>query len=183
MPTEAEYVLQIRDHSLSALLELWDSIRLGQDLDGWADGRALEYLVLRAFELEGAGVEYPFRVELDKEEIEQIDGVVYADGMSCLIETKDTATAVNVEPIAKLRHQLLRRPTGTIGVVFSRSGFTTPAKTHARFMAPQTILTWDGAEIDFALRRNHMIQGLVAKYRYCVRFGLPDLILSDATLS
>ncbi|UUO15978.1 MULTISPECIES: restriction endonuclease [Aphanizomenonaceae] len=87
---------------------------------------------------------------LDGEEIEQIDGVVYADGLSCIIECKDTAKPVKIEPIAKLRNQLLRRPAATIGSIFSRSGFTEASETLAGFVAPQTILLWGGEEIKYS---------------------------------
>lgn len=155
------------------LLNLWRSIE-ARDTPGWAPGRAFEYLVLRAFQLEGAEVRWPYSVRIDGGEIEQIDGVVYSDGLACLIECKDEAKEVNVDPIAKLRNQLLRRPGATIGIIFSRSGFTKPAVTLANFVAPQTILLWPGDEVDYALRRRCMREGLVAKYRYCIEHGFPD---------
>ncbi|MFN9817569.1 MAG: ParA family protein, partial [Pseudanabaena sp.] len=45
------------------------------------------------------------------------------------VESKDFADKkVDIAPIAKLRNQLLRRPTATVGLVFSRTGFTDPAR-------------------------------------------------------
>lgn len=142
------------------------------------EGKALEYSILRAFEIEGATVRWPYSVKMDGDEIEQIDGVVYSDGLSCLIECKDQNSNVNVEPIAKLRNQLLRRPSGVIGVVFSRTGFTEPAQTLARFTAPQTILLWSGDEFEFALTKKYMRKGLLAKFRNCIEHGLPDYNLA-----
>src|SRR4051812_40708911 len=110
----------------------------------------MEYLVLRAFQLDGAVVRWPYVVHEDGEEIEQIDGVVYFDSVAGMIECKDTDKPTNIEPVAKLRNQLLRRPSGTIGVVFSRSGFTEAASLLARFIAPQTILLWSGDEVAYA---------------------------------
>ena len=56
--------------------------------------------------------------------VEQIDGAVHTNGLSCLIECKDQAGNVNIDPIAKLRNQLLRRPPAVCGILFSTSGFT-----------------------------------------------------------
>ena len=83
------------DHA--GLLHLWLAIETGTALD-WAPGKALEFLVLRAFQLEGADVRWPYSVSLYEEEIEQIDGVVYTGGISCLIECKDTTSAMSHLP-------------------------------------------------------------------------------------
>ena len=159
----------------SDLLELWNQIKENQteSLD-WKPGKAFEYLILRAFELEGAEVRWPFSVDIEGNVVEQIDGVIYADGLSVIVESKDWTDRVNIEPIAKLRNQLLRRPSGSIGVIFSREGFTEPAITLAHYLSPQTILLRGGEEIAFALENRYMRQGLLAKYRYCVERGLPD---------
>jgi hypothetical protein len=111
------------------LRSLWQQIK-NRNTPGWNAGKAFEYLVIRAFQLDSAEVRYPYSVKLFGEEVEQVDGVVYCSGLSCLIESKDFATQVNVDiaPIAKLRNQLLRRPASTIGLVFSRTGFTDPAR-------------------------------------------------------
>jgi hypothetical protein len=187
------YEKKISQYDCDNLLNLWMSIEAG-NTPGWAPGKAFEYLVLRAFQLEGAEVRWPYSVRIDGGEIEQIDGVVYfffllflliklfflkekfgySDGLACLIECKDESKEVNVDPIAKLRNQLLRRPGAAIGIIFSRSGFTKPAVTLAKFVAPQTILLWPGDEVDYALRRRYMRKGLVAKFRYCIEYGFPD---------
>jgi hypothetical protein len=173
MPNELDYQQQILQYQRNDLLTLWQAIKLGNTPD-WPPGKAFEYFIIRAFQLEGADVCYPFSVILGGEEIEQIDGAVYTGGLACLIECKDQQRPINIEPIAKLRNQLLRRPATAIGSIFSRSGFTEPATTLARFLAPQTILLWKGEEIDYALRRRYMCQGLIAKYRYCVEHSLPN---------
>ena len=138
------------DHA--GLIALWQAIEDGAPTE-WAPGKALEDIVLRAFQLEGAAVRWPYIVEIGQEEVEQIDGVVYTGGLSCLLECKDTAQRTNVEPIAKLRNQLLRRPCpDPIGVVVSKNGFTEAAVLLARFLAPQTVLLWNADEPGFALR-------------------------------
>ena len=168
-----DYKNRISNFTNSDLLDLWNSIRIGETPE-WEAGKALEYLCLRAFQLEGAEVKWPYQVLVDGEELEQIDGVVYIRNLACLIECKDYKTRVNFEPIAKLRNQLLRRPSGVIGSFFSVSGFTDPAVTLARFTAPQTILLWDGDELEYALQNKYIIDGLIAKYRHCVEHGLPN---------
>lgn len=173
MSTEYEYQLKISDLDHSGLLTLWQAIEVGA-VEGWAPGKALEYLVLRAFQLEGAAVRWPYSVNIGEEEVEQIDGVVYMSGLSCLVECKDTVQRTNVEPIAKLRNQLLRRPSSTIGIVVSKNGFTEAATTLAQFLAPQTVLLWNGEELASALHAQTLRRSLVAKYRFCVETGRPD---------
>lgn len=179
MATNNDHRSRIAHLDHDGLLELWQAIAAGVT-PGWAPGRALEYLVLRAFQLEDAAVRWPYIVEIGQEEVEQIDGVVYTGGLSCLLECKDTAQRTNVEPIAKLRNQLLRRPSNAIGVVVSKNGFTDAATILARFLAPQTILLWNGDEFAFSLRNQTLCRDLETKYRYCVETGKPDLnILSE----
>ncbi|NUO79791.1 restriction endonuclease [candidate division KSB1 bacterium] len=155
------------------LIRLWREIQKG-DTPKWETGRAFEYLVLRAFELEGAEVRWPYSVRIEEAELEQIDGVIYSDGLAYLIECKDVAKPINVETIAKLRNQLLRRPAATVGCVFSRSGFTLPAVTLARYTAPQTILLWNSHDVEYGLKNKCMRRNLEAKYRYCVEQGFPS---------
>jgi len=173
MSTETGYKKQILSYGWQELSALWSDIQTG-NTPNWEPGKALEYLILRVFQLEGAEVTYPYSVVIEGAELEQIDGVVYTDGLHCLIECKDTAKRVNIEPIAKMRNQLLRRPATTIGLIFSRSRFTESAKTLAQFIPPQTILLWNGSEINTAIQQQQMRQLLVKKYRYCVEYGMPN---------
>jgi hypothetical protein len=194
MPTEEDYVQRIRKFGRKRLLDLCRAVmpteaqkagvgrqeeRKGFD---WPPGKAFELLVLRAFELDGADIRWPFRVHIEGEEVEQIDGAAHAGGMSCLIESKDLSEDVAVAPIAKLRNQLLRRPAGTVGVIFSSRGFTEAARILARFLAPQSILLWTGDEVEFAIERRIMVAGLLRKFQHLVEFGdyeLRDMILDQ----
>ena len=108
------------------------------------------------------------------QEIEQIDGVVYTGGLACLLECKDYGGAVTIEPVAKMRNQLLRRPASTIGAIVSRNGFTEPAVILARYVAPQAIILWDGDDLDRAINKQSMSTYLVRKYRNLVEHGLPN---------
>lgn len=143
MPTGKEYEAKIANYNWDDLIKLWSEIESG-DTPGWGAGKALEYLVLRAFELDGAEVTWPYSVRVDGDELEQIDGVVYSKGLACIIECKDLRKKVNIVPIAKLRNQLLRRPATISGIVFSRKGFTRNAVKLATLISPQTILLWEG---------------------------------------
>ena len=173
MTTAAGYERRIARYNVAMLIRLWDRISRGRT-PHWDPGKALEYLVIRAFQLEGAEVRWPYSVRIEKDELEQIDGVVYTDGLSCLVECKDKSENLNIEPIAKLRNQVLRRPSTVIGIVFSRQGFTDAALTLAQFTAPQVILLWSGEEVKLALENSYMRRGLLAKYRHCIEYGLPD---------
>ncbi len=174
MTTDAEYQAIIITYNWDELIELWSEIKAKNTSNFWDEGKALEYLVLRAFQLDGAEVAWPYSVKIQDTIVEQIDGVVYVDSLACLIECKDATKEVNVEPIAKLRNQLLRRPATAIGSVFSRSGFTEAAVTLTGFVAPQTILLWGGTEIEYSLTNKCICKFLVKKYRVCVQECIPN---------
>jgi len=116
-------------------------------------------------------VRYPYSVYEESQIIEQIDGVIHYNYLSCLLECKDQIDAINFEPIAKLRSQLMRRANATIGNVFSMSGFTEPALKLMRTLSPQTILLWHKEEIEWCLNRKDIIQkGLIPKYHYYIEY-------------
>jgi len=170
VPTD--YVSRVRKLDWEGLRSLWEKIDR-RSTPRWGKGKALEHLVLRGFELGGATVRWPYEVPMAGETVEQIDGAIHSGGLSCLVECKDAGVPVNVEPIAKLRNQLLRRHGGSIGLVFSTNGFTPPALTLARFLAPQIVLLWSGQEIEFLLQREDFCSALLKKYQYSVETGLP----------
>lgn len=152
MPDPTNYKTRIESYGWDELRQLWQVIQAKNTPD-WPIGKAFEYLILSAFQLESADVTFPYQVEVEQETVEQIDGAIYCDGLACLIEAKDQTSKVNVEPIAKMRNQLLRRHASTLGVVFSCSGFTPPASILAQYLGPQMVLLWSGDEIAYALQR------------------------------
>lgn len=172
MPTDQEYQELIETYDHSSLILLWNSIRSEQDTPGWEEGRAFEYLVLRAFQLEGAEVRWPYRVRLGDEVVEQIDGAVHIDGLSCLLECKDRTNPINGDSIGKLYYILARRPSATLGAIFSRKGFTAPAIALAAFTTPQKVLLWNGEEVDYTLRNHAMCRTLLTKHRFIVEMGI-----------
>ena len=172
MPTDQQYEEEISNYSKPDLIRLWEDIQNQSVPVFWNTGRAFEYLILRAFQIEGAKVRWPFRVRLGSDVIEQIDGVVHFEHFSCVVEAKDKEEPVNADPIAKLYYILARRPAGTIGSVFTRSFFTDPAVVLAVTTAPQRVLLWSGAEIDYALRNEALRDTLSEKYRFIVEEGI-----------
>ncbi|MEM9538236.1 MAG: restriction endonuclease [Cyanobacteria bacterium P01_E01_bin.42] len=174
MATAAEYEGAIAALGWEGLRSLWQNIEQGTTDSFWESGKAFEYLVIRAFQLDGAAVRYPYSVRLFEDNVEQIDGAVYCNGLSCIVESKDLAQKVKIEPIAKLRNQLSRRPASTIGLVFSREGFTNSARTLVTFSAQPTILLWNGEEVQYSLEQERIGEFLTDKYRACVEEGIPD---------
>lgn len=175
MPTALEYQKRIEQYDQSQIERLWVQIS-ERNPTGWEPGKAFEYLILRAFQLRGAEVRYPYRVQLHGEVVEEIDGAIYWNHMHCIIECKDYQKGgrVSFEPIAKLRNQLMRRPASTIGCLFSTTDFTDPAITLASFTAPQTILLWNAQEIDYSIKNSDICRGLELKYRAYVEEGEPN---------
>lgn len=172
MPTD--YIAKIRKFDTAELVTMLQNIKAGKPPRGWASGKAFEHIILRGFDIEKAEVIWPYDVPHAAYTIEQMDGVVYYSGLACLVEAKDYGTTVNVEPIAKLRNQLMRRPPGTLGLVFARSDYTQPMKELTRMMNPLQILLWEYEELEESLQKRRMCQALLLKYRKAVEFGMPD---------
>lgn len=168
-----DYRARAQELDWSGVRALWRGIGVGST-PGWPAGRAFEHMILRAFELDGADVRWPFTVDIDGEVVEQVDGAVYAAGLACIVEAKDRTPRVDVGALAKLRNQLARRPAGVIGLLFSSSDFTTPAMALARFLAPQTVLLWSRDDWDYILERRRIVPVLEAKYRRCVEMGIAN---------
>lgn len=167
MAAEDKYIKEISKYNQHGLFKLWKE-HLDNSLDAtqnefWRDGKLMEYVVLRAFELEGAIIRWPYSIWMDGIQLEQIDGAITIGNQILLIESKDKDRGLNIEPIAKMRNQLLRRPSSVIGCVFSRNGYSEPAMALSRYMAPQTILLWDGNELCFCIEHKMMIDALNLK--------------------
>lgn len=78
--------VQISQLDLAGLNLFWGKLIQREEIPGWPPGKALEYLILRAFELGGASVTCPYTVTHSGMVVEQIDGTVYYEHLSCLIE-------------------------------------------------------------------------------------------------
>jgi hypothetical protein len=175
MATAAECEANIQRCNWDDLRNLWERIEARQTGPDWEEGKAFEYWVLRVFQLDGVEVRWPYSVTLGGKVVEQIDGAVHVNGLSFLVESKDYETEpVDIEPIAKLRNQIGRRPPGTLGVIFSRTGFTAPARLLLQYTSPQSILLWPGTELKYALDQRRIGGLLVLKHRRCVERAIPD---------
>ena len=96
-----------------------------------------------------------------------------------MVESKDLKDPVTIEPIAKLRNQLMRRPVATIGMVFISSSYTDPAIILTKYLMGQTILLWHSREITLALEKEKIVPLLQAKYLACVKDGVPNADTTD----
>lgn len=146
---------------------------------GWPPGKAFEHIILRCFELASAEVTYPFEVQIDNTPVEQIDGAVRTDRVYMLVESKHHKTRIDVEPIAKIKNQLSRRPAGIVASVFSMNGFSEPAKILTRHTHPLNVLLWEKEEteaiiIDAIRGAARPIDALHQKYKFAVERAMPD---------
>lgn len=90
MATDQSYVREIKSYGWEDLNELWELIISGKTgSHGWGEGRAFEYFIIRAFELSGAEVVYPFETKYHDIVLEQSDGIIYAQNQVYLVECKD----------------------------------------------------------------------------------------------
>lgn len=171
--TEDTYRKIIETYDWGKLKELWNKIKEGEKTE-FAEGKAFEYLIIRAFKLSGAEVEYPFLVKKDNQVIEQIDGIIHYRHLSCLVECKDWSRKVDFAVLAKMRSQLLRRPSSVIGTIFSTGGFTETAIILSAYMAPQTILLWEKTEIEYLIEKQNFAEALLVKYKMYIKEGTAD---------
>ena len=146
-----------------------------KETPGWESGYAFEYLVIRAFQFEELRVAWPYRVTLPQKfgTVEQIDGVVYFENRAFLIESKHYENPLGVEPVAKLRLRLERRPPGTMGIVFSVSDFTLPTEIFTQFANPLNVILWGPSDFEYAIKNGKMVDGLQHKIKYAIQDGLP----------
>ncbi|QRN96337.1 restriction endonuclease [Archangium violaceum] len=168
MEGEEKYVGWVRSMGRAGLFDLWERVKKGEDLSPWSPGRAFEFLILRAFQLEGAQVIWPFRGEW-----EQVDGAIYVEGLSCLLECKHWREPVDFSPIAKLKVRVDRRPPPVVGLFFSARDFTLPARQELHAHSLRNVLLWGTRDVDLALR-NGMRTALGIKWRKAVEEAVMD---------
>ncbi len=172
-----EYQRRVLALAHEDLVKLWSGLRVGVTPADWPPGVLLEYLLLRAFQLEGVEVIWPYRVYLDGVLVEQIDGVLYFDGIACLVECKNVTQPVDSVAIVKLKSKLQRRPRTTIGALFNTGYFSGAAVSMMKMLPPPDVLLWSGTEIDLALRGRHLLEGMRKKLRHAVEMGFADVEL------
>jgi len=176
---EAEYRQRISRLDIGDLRRMWEVLCSRDNLPGWPPGRALEYLVLRAFQLEGAEVTWPYEVRRNGVLLEQVDGAVYCDGLTCLIETKAHSEPIDFLAISRMKTRLLRRPRTVIGAVFGIGEFSRAAILLTENLPPPDVLLWRGRELAWALQRQAMREGLNRKMRHAIEEGFADFDLIE----
>lgn len=159
------------------LRKLWDSRKDADGKDMWPKGKLMEFLIVRAFELESSSakpvyVTYPFgerEPQIGNEELEQIDGAVHVMHLHALIECKDYKDLkIDIEPLVKLRFRLQVRHSMAFGIFFSCTDMTYPAEYWIKYMAPQLIVFWDKDDLEYCLDNQCFVECLEEKYRMAV---------------
>ncbi|NMO13766.1 hypothetical protein HPC49_05645 [Pyxidicoccus fallax] len=170
----AVYLERVLSLDRVGVYRTWQVVHQRGNLIGWPPGRALEYLILRAFQLEGADVTWPYDVRKDGVLLEQIDGAVFFDGLACLIEARDRQAPLDFLSIAQMKMRLLRRPRMTLGAIFNNGTFTEAAHEMAESLPPPDVLLWEHQSIAQALRLGTLRDGMKRKLRYAIEHGLVD---------
>jgi hypothetical protein len=179
---EEQYRDRVLALNLAGLLKMWAAIKRGTPLPGWPRGKALEYLILRAFQLEGVEVTWPYRVyrqQQPQQQVEEIDGTAHFDGLTCLVECKDRARPTDITPIVKLKAQIMRRTRQTMGAVFSVNRFAPGALSLVEMLPPADVVLWQGPEIERALSKRWLCEGTRRKLRYAAKEGLVGVNLIE----
>jgi Restriction endonuclease len=167
----------------SDLLKIWDEVKAGRQLPNWKKGHGFEYLVIKAFQLDRVRVRWPYRVTYPQKfgTMEQIDGIVYQGERAFLVESKDLSEPLAIEAVAKLRFRLESRPPGTMGILFSTTGFTLPTEVFTQFASPLNVLLWDRGDMDLALQsEGAMKTALTQKLEFAIEEGIPLYKLEGA---
>lgn len=161
----AEMEREAKTWSRDDLLRIWARIKARQPIPGWPQGKPFEYLVVRAFDLEGLRIRWPYAVTYRQKLgiVEQNDGFIYLGDRPFLVESKDLSDPLEVESVAKLRFRLESRPPGTMGVLFNSSRFSLATEVFAQFAVPLNVVLWRGQDFDYALPIAQMAAGLQAK--------------------
>ena len=167
-PAELRFVNTIRSYDRRKLRKFWNQIKAG-NTPGWAAGKALEYMLVRAFDLEGAEVVYPYNNNVLNAQ-EQFDGYIYVKdlGAGFLIECKDWKEKVAFDELAKLHGRLTYRIPSTFGIFLSKSGFTPSAVELMFMMHPHNVLLWSYDEIDECFKNFKFMKALKFKYKYAM---------------
>lgn len=164
--SENTAMTKIRTYDWSKLLKLWKGIKEG-NTPTWASGKALEYLFVRAFDLDKAQVAFPYCNNLLLSQ-EQFDGFVYLPslGSGFIVECKDWSTPVSFDELSKLHGRLLYRTPSTYGIFVSKSGFTPSAMELLHLLHPHKILLWTFNDIDECFKNHKFVKALIYKYHY-----------------
>lgn len=167
-PSEQKFIKRIQTYDWAKLERLWEKVRDGKKTR-WSDGKALEYLFIRAFELEGIDVEYPYCNKVEKYE-EQVDGYLSTRNpeVSFLVECKDWSNKVTFDELAKLNSRLSYRIPSVLGVFVSMSDYTPSAMELLFMMQPRRIILWSKNDINECFKHHKFTKALIHKYHYAL---------------
>lgn len=165
---EKKLIKRIQTYNWAKLERLWNKIRDSKKT-GWADGKALEYMFVRAFDLEGAEVVYPYNNQVLKAQ-EQIDGYVYVRdlGTGFIIECKDWSENVSFDEMAKLHGRLIYRMASTYGIFLSKTGYTPSAVELMYVMQPHNVIMWNSEDVDECFKKHKFLKALKYKFQYAM---------------
>lgn len=171
----ADMETEAKGWSRDDLLRVWEDIKARRPIDGWPRGKAFEYFVVRAFDIEGLRVKWPYEVTYRQKLgiVEQNDGFIYLGERPFLIESKDVSDPLEVESVAKLRFRLEARPPGTMSVLFNSTKFSLATEVFAQFAVPLNVVLWRGQDFDSVLPTASMAAGLQAKLDAATERGIP----------
>ena len=118
-------------------------------------GDVFERWVMEAFRLSGMQGHNAFRVPLrtSANTREQIDGLIFDGWQAFLVEAKFWTPRVDFSPIVLLHDIVERRPAGTLGLLFSAFGYTTPAIECAELLRPIRVLLFNAEDLNWALQQ------------------------------
>jgi len=178
-PSEKKLIKRIQGYDWAKLERFWQKIK-NRTTPKWSSGKALEYMLVRAFDLEGAEVVYPYNnIVLNAKE--QFDGFVFVRdlGVGFLIECKDWQDKVAFDELAKLHGRLTYRMYSTYGLFLSRNGYTPSAVEMMYMVHPHNILLWEFDEIDECFKNHKFLKALKYKYQYAMVTADPVIAVLD----
>lgn len=177
--SEKNLIKRIQGYDWKKLERLWGKIKSGKT-PRWSAGKALEYMFVRAFDLEGAEVVYPFGNAVLKAK-EQLDGFIFTRelGAGFLIECKDWKYSVAFDELAKLHGRLTYRAASTYGIFVSMNGYTPSAVEMQYLVYPHRILLWDANDIDECFKNHKFMAALKYKYQYNLATADPMIGVLD----
>lgn len=177
--SEKKLMKRVQRYDWAKLESFWQRIK-NKKTSKWSSGKALEYMLVRAFDLSGAEVVYPYNNNVLTAQ-EQFDGFVFVKelGAGFLIECKDWQVNVPFDELAKLHGRLSYRTSSTYGIFLSRTGFTASAVEMMYMMHPHNILLWSFNEIDECFKNHKFLEALKYKYQYAMVTADPMIAVYD----
>ena len=177
--SEKILIKRVQGYDWIQLERFWQKIK-NKTAPKWSKGKALEYMLIRAFDLEGAEVLYPYNNEVLKAQ-EQFDGFVFVKelGVGFLIECKDWNDKVAFDELAKLHGRLSYRMNTACGLFLSRSGYTPSAIEMMYMVHPHNIILWEFSDIDECFKNRTFLKALKYKYQYAMVTADPVIAVLD----